>query len=231
MKSGVLALTVLAACSSQVDGDHRGQPLAQLSGSVENSRLNPTAATEVAAVWEVTSGSPDFVGGEAVEVTGNFPAQFELAIYVPPDAILLNSWNGVQVGVAYILAAPAGTDYTDGEGLAENMLGMDIDHLLVYVPADVPADSFASYKLRGTPKAGFHLYGVKRLGDEERAARQACIEDLPSEPRDEAEKAMYTQCGGDYFHDDMLPLEADLDTLLHIDLVDDPSSIDFPNWN
>jgi hypothetical protein len=222
----LFALASLAACSSQVDGDHQGDALATVKGSVRNARTMTVPSAEVALVWVNSSGSPDLVGGDAVDVAGNFPAEFSLSIYTPPAAELINNWNGVGVGVAYIVAGAEGLDYTDEEALEEGLLGMDVDHLLVYLPAAVPAGSPASIVLRGTPSAGFHIYNVHKLTDAESEARQQCIDALGNPSAEE----MYSQCGGSASFDDFVPSATDLATPLEIELVDDISEIDVPNW-
>jgi hypothetical protein len=231
-KSCVFPLVLLAAaCSSQVDGEHRGEVLAKLSGTVTNRPMSPVTDAEVSVVWVNSSGDPDLIGGESVEVRGDFPAKFELSIYTPPDDALLNDWRGVKVGVAFVLANKPGVDWLDEEQRFEDkLLGMDIHRLLIYVPEDVPAASDASYILRSAPKAGFHIYGVSHLSETERTTRDHCVTGLfNSTGQEPSMEDIYTICGGDIF-DDFVPLTEDLKTPLSIELVDDPRTIDIPNW-
>jgi len=223
----LVVLAPLAACDSQVDGDHQGDALATIAGSVRNTRSAPITDAEVVVVWHKSSGSPDLTGADAVDVAGSFPAQFSLSIYTPPAAALLNDWNGVKVGVAYIVAGVPGTDYSSDDAAAAGLLGMEVDHLLVYLPEAVPAGSEASLILRGTPAAGFHLYGVRKLTDAEQDARAACVEGLGDGA---TLPQIFTQCGGFPSFDDFVPTATDLATPLSIDLVDDVSQIDAPNW-
>ena len=223
----LLACTPLVACASQVDGDHQGTALAKLTGEVRNTRTMPIAGdnAEVSIVWVNSSGSPDVSVAESADVIGSFPAQFSLSIYEPPAMPLLNDWNGVKVGVALIVAGTSDLDWTAGE--PAGLLGMDENHLLVYVPQDVPAGSAASILLRGTPAAGFHIYGVHKLTDAESDSRRTCIEQLGPDP---SMQEVYSQCGGSDVFDDFVPLPTDLATPLEIDLVDDLDQIDPPNW-
>ncbi|MBP6631084.1 MAG: hypothetical protein KA297_16740 [Kofleriaceae bacterium] len=223
--ASISILATTAACASQVDGDHQGDALAELSGQVSNDRTTPVGdAAEVVVVWHNSAGSPDVIAAEAVEVEGTFPAQFSLSIYQPPADALLNDWAGVQVGVAYLVAGTPGADYSDESN--PGLLGIEDDHLLVYLPAAVPAGSFAAHVLRGTPAAGFHLYGVHKLTDAEKASRAACIDALP----DPTTEAIYTTCGGSATFDDFVPLPTDLASPLEIELVDDVDDVDVPNW-
>lgn len=223
----LVVLAPLAACDSQVDGDHQGDALATISGSVRNTRSAPIPDSEVVVVWQNSSGSPDLTGADSVDVAGSFPAQFALSIYTPPDAALLNDWDGVKVGVAYIVAGVPGTDYSDDNAVETGLLGMEVDHLLVYVPEAVPAGSQASIILRGTPAAGFHLYSVRKLTEAEQDARAACVDGLGAGA---TLSQVFTQCGGFSAFDDFVPTATDLATPLSIDLVDDISQIDVPEW-
>ena len=217
----LLLATPLAACASQVDSDHQGQALATLQGEVRNTRTKPiTGTTEVAVVWANTSGDPDVTYADTVPVSGSFPAQFELSIYTPPPASALNEFEGVQIGVAVIVAG----DPAAGKA---GLLGMEEQHLLVYAPADVPANSTIGIMLHSAPTAGFHLYGVHRPTDAEKANRESCEQNLGDDP---SPRDVYLQCGGSSVFDDFVPLPTDLQTPLEIPLVDDPSQINAPNW-
>jgi hypothetical protein len=224
----VLVLASLSACSAQVDADHQGEALAAISGTVSSTRSAPVSDCEVTALWVNSSTSPDTWGANSVQVEGDFPSNFTLSIYEPPADDLLNDFGneGTRFGVAYLVANAPGTDF-DSDDVA--LLGADTEHLLVYVPEDVPAGSYASYRLHSTPTAGFHLYGVYRPTEEEVEARKTCIASLTSEG-DQWYVDVYEKCGGYDSFDDFVPLESDLDTPLHIELVDDIEQLDFPNW-
>jgi hypothetical protein len=222
----LIALAPLAACASQVDSSHQGTALAKLGGSVRNTRTLPVATgSEVVVVWQNSSGSPDLTGTDAVEVDGSFPAQFTLSIYEPPAPELLNDWHGVKVGVALIVAGAPGTDFSNDDGAG--ILGIEDDHLLVYVPAAVPAGSAAAAILHGTPAPGFHLYGVHKLTDAEMDTREQCVAILGPDP---TVQEIFGACGGFSHFDDFVPLTTDLATPLDIELVDDIEAIDVPNW-
>lgn len=230
-KSLLVALLVpwLVACDAQVDADHRGSALAALSGTIRNTRRLAVGDAEVVALWAVDGSDPmgDRTVTDAVEVAGSFPARFALSIYEPPADGVLNDFPGARFGVAFLIVGVAGTDYSNEEAAYAGLLGMDTEHLLVYAPADIPEGSFASYMLRGTPPAGFHLYGVYRPTEEEVAARTACRDLLGEAP---AYAEVFTRCGGFPQFDDLVPLDTELQTPLEIELVDDPELIDAPNW-
>jgi hypothetical protein len=223
MKLPTLLLLSLAACDSQVDGTHQGTPLAELTGNVENRRTAPTNDAEVAILWVNSSGSPDIVAAETAAVEGNFPAAFQLSIYEPPIDALINDYQDSRMGVAYIVSGEAGADYSDEEGI----LGMDTQHLLVYLPEDIAPGTTVATVLRGTPAAGFHVYDVGHLSDAESDARRACESGLGDTYTIEQ---LFDTCGGFPSFDDFLPAPANLDTPLEVEIVDDISELDIPNW-
>ena len=225
LKTPLLLVASLAACDSQVDGNHNGTPLAELTGSVENQRTRPTGEAEVAIIWINSAGSPDVSAAETVAVEGNFPAAFTLSIYEPPIDALINDHGDSRIGVGLIVAGELGTDYTTDDG--EGVLGMDTTHLLVYLPEDVQPGTSVSTILRGTPAAGFHVYDVGHLTEQEKADRQACREALPEE---HTVQELFEQCGGFPAFDDFLPAPADLGTPLEVELVDELDQLDIPNW-
>lgn len=226
IRLGSLAiLASLAACDSQVDADHQGTPLAKIGGSVRNTRTLPTGDAEVVVLWQNTSGSPDIVAADSVEVDGSFPANFTLSIFEPPADTLLNDFNGVKVGVAYIVAGELGTSYDSDDGAG--VLGAEENHLLVYLPEAVPAGSDASYILHGEPAAGFHIYNMHKLSEQEETDRAACRDTLGDSA---GIPELFETCGGFPSFDDFVPTTTDLATPLDVELIDDLSDLELPNW-
>ena len=230
-RSVVFALLVpVTACASQVDGDNQGTPLATFHGNVSSQRTATPTAADVAVIWRDWMG-PGLIAGGIEPVQGNFPAEFELAMYVPPPANVINHDTGEDVGfaVAYIEAVEPGQ--TEFLWPAPQSLGADFEHLLVYVPADVPAGSFPALLLHDTPSAGFHLYGVRQLAQDEKNARWTCMAGLPV-PWTWRDAVL--QCGGAggyTINVDFVPLPADLATPLSVKLVDEDALLrDFPTW-
>ncbi len=228
----ILMLALLAAplvaCDGQVDSDHQGTALAKLTGTVRDSRAQSRRGVEVVAAWDNTSVDPDTRSVDAVQVSGSFPTQFTLSIYTPPPPESFNEdESGTKVAVAIILAHEEGASLEDGS----TYLGAETNHLLVYVPADVPAGSDVSYLLHSTPKAGFHIYGIRRLSELESGQREDCIQAHSDENGERPPLSVITEeCGGLPTFDEFVPLENSLRTPLEIELVDDPDDIDLPNW-
>ena len=225
LKTPILVLASLAACDSQVDGNHNGTALAQLAGSVENQRTRPIGDAEVAILWMNSAGSPDIAAAETVPVEGNFPAAFTLSIYEPPLDALINDYGDSRMGVAFIVSGEVGTNYISDDGAG--VLGMDVAHLLVYLPEDVQPGTLVSTVLRGTPAAGFHIYNVGHLTEQEQTDRRDCEAALPET---HTLQDLFDTCGGFPSFDDFLPAPADLGTPLEVDLVDELDQLDVPNW-
>lgn len=212
-----LSLVVpLTACDALVDGDHRGTPLATLSGTVRNLRTQPVENAEVSAVWSVY-GDGDTIEFETIAVDGGFPAAFTLSLYTPPSPPA-----PVPRFAVFLASAPGANLREPAPG---DLLGADPENILFYVPADVSPGSWASYVLHSTPAAGYHLYRVHVLTAEEREARQACWANLGP---DAEELGGLAACGGYPDRDDLVPAPNDLDTPLAISIVDDPQSIVVP---
>ena len=226
----IAACLAAGACDGQVDADHRGTVLAQLSGTIRSSRTLPVGDAEVLALW-VADAPVDRHALESVEVAATFPARFALSFYEPPVPDALSDFPGAQLGVALLSSTLVGTDFSTEELASSGLLGMDTEHLLVYAPIDIPEGSFASYLLHSTPRAGYHLYGVHRLTAQELEMREACLQALREahEGEEPSFQEVYTQCGGQTF-DDFVPLPDDLAAPIEIELVDDPRTIMPPNW-
>src|SRR5688572_18255149 len=77
--------SALFACSSQVQSDYPGEPIATLRGEVTAKAANLEAIPDVSAAIVWSQVKPEFVG-ERVDVQGSFPASFKLDLFEPPPA-------------------------------------------------------------------------------------------------------------------------------------------------
>jgi hypothetical protein len=223
----LLVTSAIAGCDAQVDSTHNGTALAQIDGTVQNRRTRSVGPAEVAIVWQNTPGVQYLMPGEIVEVTGNFPAAFRISVYEPPQDTMINvAVDNSRFAVASIFAGKPGTDYADRDSVEQNVLGMDPNHLLVYLPEDVAAGSILATSLRGTPRAGFHIYNVGHLSDAEQEERFRCRQELPQSA---TYQEVFDVCGGLIF-DDFLVAPDDLKTPLQVELVDDLAELDVPDW-
>jgi hypothetical protein len=219
-----LALASLAACDSQVDGEHQGDPLATLDGTVQNQRDQAIASADIVIAWIYDNGEGDSVGSQRVTVEGDFPASFSLAMYEPPeDGVLQVTPDGSHFGIGYIVAAEEGATSVESEA---SLLGIEAEHMLIYVPETVQAGSEAALFLHSTPEAGFHIYGFRRLTDTELEARSECKAGLSP---DATAAELYATCGGDTF-DELVPTPGNLETALSVSLVDDIDDLNLANW-
>lgn len=148
----------LLACSSQVESDYRGEPIATMHGVVSTrAELDSIPDVSAAIVWLHADSQPRMVG-ERIDVTDSFPASFTLNLYGPPpsEAEVTDSqdWcvsgsqrhgliegescagqvipkgTGLGLWMGYLAAIRA--DAPDGEISRSDIVGIDVDHMLVY---------------------------------------------------------------------------------------------------
>lgn len=199
----------LGACGSQVDGDHQGEVLARLEGTMHAAESRSIEA-DVSIAWVIGSGGTSFVGADRVQVEGTLPSNFTLSVFTPPADDVLWDWDGVTFATAYLVSNPP----SDDPKAWQKWLGADMDHVLVYLPAKPPAGSDVAALLRGTPEPGYHLYNVHQITEPERQQRLACWNTLS----DRSLPSVFANCGGTP-NDDLIPADDDLDTLLSIEIV------------
>ena len=161
MSSATLTLplfaALLCACGTQTDDDFRGETLLHLTGQVVNEQPIVPAAG-VTMVWTYDTGSGDFSVGEAVEVSGGFPANFTLDLFEPPAGIPAAAFATIGL----ITALPPDTTELPDE---DALLGIDEQHVVVYLSrdvADLPAEQHdaAVAVLGGELTTGYHLMEV-----------------------------------------------------------------------
>lgn len=166
--TSLLSLSLLAgaACDAQVDSEYRGEPLATLSGEVV--ALASTSAVNASLVWSNFAQNGDTYLAAEAPVSGEFPAQFTLDVFLPPPTELLNHFaedaDEVALGLAYVVAFPQDYDATTGE-TPETPWGISAGHVLAYVPADLPAGSSAAEFAGAALTAGFHVLEVVAADD------------------------------------------------------------------
>mgnify|MGYP001828356333 CR=1 FL=1 len=232
----LLPLLALSACDAQVDPDYPGEPIASLVGTVTNEMQSRTATDPVVGLlWinELTPGGPDTAFGETVAVSGQFPADFTLDVYAPPPPEALNDLSAggqrpeeSRVGTAAIAVVDgqAVAAFDRGEEPAANsMLGGADRHMLVYVETDIQPGSFGEVLLGGQLSAGFHVMDVERLTE----AQKQQVDQCRAQAVDEAQRRA---CGPDSAFDRLRLAPADLQTRISVRLVDDPDSVDWPEW-
>lgn len=224
-----LLLLTVAACDSQVDGDHQGQILAELQGDMHTSTTQTSATADVSVVWTIGSGGTSFVGADKAEVEGMLPNHFTLTVFTTPTDDVMKDWDGEKFGAAIIAAGPQGVSAQEWQ----QWLGVDNNHVLVYVPAKPVAGGTLAGILHGQPEPGYHLYDVKRLTDAEVQQHYDCITQfLQTNHREPTTAEIFNLCGGDG-HDELWPSADDLETVLDINVVADfgiPEFNELPSW-
>jgi len=232
----------LAACDAQVDSEHQGEVLATIRGDLRSARATALADPEVTVVWALRSQMGGFVGAERVEAEGLFP-QFTLSLYSPPPDAMIDGFVGEdgkftasdgRFGIAYIVVGTPEIDYSSVVGWK----GVDLDHLLVYLPEAVVEGSTLAGFLRGPASAGFHIYDVRTLTEGERQAHLDCLTEVyraisQREHRMPTQHENFTACPGTD-KDDLTLAPSDLDTQLGIEIIEDADIVKLvntlPHW-
>lgn len=227
MRSLLVAAALLAACDSQVDGDHQGEVLATLEGALRSERAVPLPDPEVAIVWAQNSMMGNLVGAETVEAEGLFP-NFTLSVFSPPPDAVLEEIDGEHYAIGFVVVGSVGTDYR----VHTNWHGVDYDRIVIYLPEDTAVEGTLGYLLHGAQPAGFHVYTVKNLTEPERQAKLDCI-NMRAQGSMISSHDMFKYCGGNS-GDEIYPAPADLETQFDIAIVEDASIIDLinnqPRW-
>ena len=212
MKLTTLSMVLVAAagCGSQVDSDHQGEVLATLNGSMNSTEVPSPTRASVAVVWAIGSAGTKMAGADFVDVEGSLPSNFTLDIFTPPADEFMREVDGLAFGAAFIAAVRTDQD----PKLWQQWLGVENDHVLVYLPETPPKDSTLAALLHGEPTKGFHIYRRYRPTEAERDARTQCMAMTGGDLN-----KIYRVCGGDNSNDDLLPTDLDVETLLSITLV------------
>jgi len=189
-----LALCALcaAACSSQVDPEYRGEPLAVITGAVSADEAGVDGLVPVLG-WYNFGRSEDEDDGDhtpallhEVQVEGEFPNRFTMRVYeLPPEKAVAPASDGEPaVAMAMIFAADPDADWSEGFGHGDSeaegdkwpewLAGAAINYMVLYLDGPTRPDGPAA-QLFGMPLAkGYHLVEVQELTPEEQDERTAC---------------------------------------------------------
>ncbi len=158
----------VAGCDAQADREYPGEPLFTLHGQVTGTP--PLPPLEAAMIWQL--GSPpamsDQVLATRVPVEATFPATFTIRLLQPPPAAARLTLLPGEVPFARgnAAAVPLGTVATQVENLPNvpqaysTSYGVDVDHWVIHLEADVPPGSLTEWWLGGVLPAGYHLVRV-----------------------------------------------------------------------
>jgi len=182
---GILAAGLLCSCSPQADSNYLGEPLLTLSGQVRSS--GPLPPLEAAMLWQ--RGPPPSTDDQELAtrapVQSGFPASFVLHLYQPAPAAArrILAPGEVLFARANAAAVPYGVTVEQAGSLPRSgnpSYGLDVNHWVVYLAADVPSGSLMEWWLGGALPAGFHLLRATALNPSciKPADLEACVADL-----------------------------------------------------
>src|ERR1051325_353229 len=81
------ALLLVVGCDGHAGSDYDGQPLAVLTGTVDNqSGVPPAQQMDAALLWRARGMSDQIMSATPVRIEKLFPAQFTITIYLPAPA-------------------------------------------------------------------------------------------------------------------------------------------------
>jgi hypothetical protein len=156
------------ACSSQVEPDYRGEPLAVMNGTVTSLSNTAYGPVEAAVLWPVDRGMEEgpFLEAVRVSVGSSFPTDFRIELLEPPPTDSNDdSWPYVQQGLVAAIRPGSGPLVED-----ENIVGVALDVGVAYVPQPSAAthpdwrdewQAEIEYRAQalGVPTTpGYHLY-------------------------------------------------------------------------
>jgi hypothetical protein len=201
-----VALAWLAACDAQVGVGYRGEPLAQLQGTVVLTNP-PTESLDAALIWLPSGAATDsaMTVVTQIPVEKTFPAHFVMTLFLPPPAEVLTA--GVVWHAEAHLAA-----VRHGDGTVYGTLDEPLIH---FFSGDVPLASLLGRRY-GALHSGYHLIRRTPIADPAQvtpAQVDACVADLAAAGLAASGDPAATQLCHDeliLFREDDLPLETSL---------------------
>lgn len=172
-------------CDPLVDRDYRGEPLVTLRGQVAGDP--PLPPLEAAILWQ--RGPPPTTDDQELAtrapVESGFPATFTIRLYQPPPAAARRTLapGEVTFGRGNAAAVPFGIAPDQVASLpgAENpSYGVDLEHWVLFLEADVPPSSLTAWWLGAPLPAGYHLVRVTAVDPASLggAELEACVGEL-----------------------------------------------------
>jgi len=155
----------VASCDAQADRDYPGEPLATLRGQVAG--IPPLPPLEAAMLWQ--RGPPPSTDDQELAtrapVQSTFPATFTIRLYQPPPAAARRRLASGEVSFARGNAAAVPFGIATSQvpalpGAQSPSYGVDVDHWVIHLGADVPPSSLTAWWLGAALPAGYHLLRV-----------------------------------------------------------------------
>lgn len=168
-----LAILAVGACDAAVEGDHRGELLATIEGSLPQAAPNipRDAEPRVAIGWINKSHMSWFVGGQFPDTNVGLTG-FTFDLFSPPADELMEAMPGGRFAMGVVALAPLDDPFT-GPYL---WTGFDHTHLLVYLEG-APAPESVLYAWLSKPasiSAGYHVFDIYKRTEAEDQAWLAC---------------------------------------------------------
>jgi len=164
MAAGTALALAASGCGAQAEPGYLGEPLVTLAGRV----AGPAASTqplEAAVLWQkgALPSTGDQVLAARAPVEGG---TFTVRLYQPPPAEVLRTLAPGEPAFARATAATlpfglAAPNVSDPATTAGPAFGLDPDHWLLYLAADVPPGSLTAWWLGEALLAGYHVVRVK----------------------------------------------------------------------
>lgn len=177
-----------SACSSQVDPDYRGEPLAVITGAVSSDEVQLDGLVPVLGWYDFARQEDDSAEDKSdaqpallqeVETEGVFPNRFTMRLYdLPPEGALFPARDGEPaMALGMIFAAKRDADWSERFGARPEWLaGAAVNYMVLYLDGstlpDGPAARFFGMQL----DRGFHLIEVRERTEQEVAEKLACEE-------------------------------------------------------
>ncbi len=156
-----------AGCDAQADRSYLGEPLVTLRGQVAGDP--PLPPLEAAMLWQ--RGPPPSTNDQELAtrapVEAGFPAAFTIRLYQPPPPAARRTLAAGEVSFARGNAAamPYGIASANAlplppSGPGGSSYGLDVDHWVIHLDRDAPANSLTAWWLGAALPAGYHLLKV-----------------------------------------------------------------------
>ncbi|AKV03313.1 hypothetical protein AKJ09_09976 [Labilithrix luteola] len=208
------ALTgILGGCGAQADTSYRGEPLAELHGTVQQSSTHGSSSTPALDAALLFNGAPPGVStkdypprlqiGTSVPVSGQFPASFALQVYTPPPSGALFPCIPSQpdgpgrIATASVVAVLHGADPSSPK--ITDLYGTISDYMVIYVDSELPAQSSCPV---GALTKGYHLFHYVPTPDKPGCVRAAPDDTSCNGPWPYTEVSMSTELTLALSHED-----------------------------
>lgn len=168
--AGTALALAASGCGAQAEPGYLGEPLIALAGQVDAGTAGSALPLEAAVLWQ--KGAPPTTGDQVLAVRAPVEGgAFTVRLYQPPPPEVLRRLAPGEPAFARATAAAlplglAAPDVASPATTGSQAYGIDPDHWLLYLAADVAPGSLTAWWLgaasTGLP-AGYHLARVRAV--------------------------------------------------------------------